>query len=122
MLVALPASASVEFTSVTVVAGTTPEDPMKFKLGFGVKGMEIRPAADGLLPNTGHFHILIDDPVSAPGAAIAFDASHKHYGKGQTEAEVELPRGRHSITLQFANALHESYGPDYATTITVLVK
>lgn len=80
------------------------------------------PAADGLIPNTGHFHIQIDDPVSTKGQAIAFDNAHKHYGKGQTGADLELTPGRHTLTLQFANALHESYGPDYASTITVMVK
>lgn len=31
-------------------------------------------------------------------------------------------QGEHNLTLQFANALHESYGPEYAKTITVNVK
>lgn len=78
--------------------------------------------ADGLVPNTGHFHLLIDDTVAPEGSAIVFNDSHKHYGKGQTTAEVELTPGKHTLTLQFANALHESYGPGYASTITVMVK
>jgi hypothetical protein len=32
------------------------------------------------------------------------------------------PQGKHKLTLQFANALHESYGPNYASTIEVIVK
>lgn len=31
-------------------------------------------------------------------------------------------QGKHTLTLQFANALHESYGPKYAKTISVNVK
>lgn len=59
-----------------------------------------------------------------------------HYpGKGQTAADITLspvrnvslpspctsssPQGTHTLTLQFANALHQSYGSKYATTITV---
>jgi hypothetical protein len=31
-------------------------------------------------------------------------------------------QGEHKLTLQFANASHESYGPEYAKTIDVKVK
>ena len=56
------------------------------------------------------------------GEAIPFDATHKHFGKAQTEGELELEPGKHKITLQFANAYHESYGKEVAKTITVNVK
>ncbi len=41
------------------------------------------------------------------GAEIPFDETHLHYGKGQTEASVTLAPGKHTLTLQFANALHK---------------
>ncbi|KAF5830510.1 hypothetical protein DUNSADRAFT_14513 [Dunaliella salina] len=91
-------------------------------LDFKVDGMAVKPASEGLIPNTGHFHINIDDGPSPEGVAIPFDAKHIHYGKGQTSADVEVPKGEHKLTLQFANANHESYGPEYAITITVTVK
>jgi hypothetical protein len=48
-------------------------------------------AADGLIPGTGHFHVFVDVAQQPQeGEAIPFDDSHKHYGKGQTEADVEL--------------------------------
>ena len=50
------------------------------------------------------------------------DATHKHYGKGQSEGELVLEPGKHTITLQFANALHESYGKEFAKKITVNVQ
>jgi hypothetical protein len=31
-------------------------------------------------------------------------------------------QGKHTLTLQFANALHESYGPKYNSSITVNVQ
>ena len=42
--------------------------------------------------------------------------------QGQTEGQVELTPGKHTLTMQFANALHKSYGPGYAKSIEVMVK
>jgi hypothetical protein len=50
-------------------------------------------AADGLVPGTGHFHVYVDVPASqqpGEGEAIPFDDAHKHFGKGQTAADLEL--------------------------------
>lgn len=143
------------------------------------------------MPGTGHFHVYVDVPKAeqqGEGETIPFDDAHKHFGKGQTAADLELspvsheglqqlagqrqktlsqaqdssradarsaaaviaavhvgsrqgdvsaPRqdcqrcccccfvlaqGKHTLTLQLANALHESYGPTYNSSITVNVK
>jgi hypothetical protein len=125
--------------------------------------------------------VYVDVPKAqqqAEGEAIPFDDAHKHFGKGQTEADLELapvsdarcvhtcarvsrrelllplarlrcapllpgnerlcaatparrsarcrctptPQGKHTLTLQFADALHQSYGPKWASAITVNVK
>lgn len=69
---------------------------------------------------TGHFHLLIDAPESyEEGVAIPFDDTHLHYGKAQVQADVPLSSGSHTLTLQFANAVHQSYGPEYRKTITI---
>lgn len=98
--------------------------PRKFTYKFEVTGYGLSPAADGLKEGTGHHHLVIDGPKAFvdKGEAIPFDATHKHYGKAQTEGELELEPGKHKLTLQFANALHESYGQEFAKTITVNVK
>jgi hypothetical protein len=98
--------------------------PSKFTYKFDVSGYEVSPVANGLKEGTGHHHMVIDGPKAFvdPGVAIPMDATHKHYGKGQSEGELELSEGKHKITLQFANALHESYGKEFAKTITVNVK
>ena len=79
-------------------------------------------AAEGVIAGTGHHHLIIDAPAPAAGVAIPFDDTHKHFGKGQTSVDLELPVGKHTLTLQFANAVHESYGPAFSNTITVEVK
>merc|ERR1711924_48019 len=70
-----------------------------------VTGYELSPAKDGLKEGTGHHHLIIDGPTAFvdKGVAIPMDATHKHYGKAQTEGELELEPGKHKITMQFAN-------------------
>lgn len=50
-------------------------------------------AADGVIEGTGHFHIYVDVPKSeqeGEGEAIPFTDARKHFGKGQTAADLEL--------------------------------
>ena len=97
--------------------------PSKFTYKFDVTGYTVSPAAEGLIDGTGHHHMIVDGPkFTPPGEVIPMDATHKHYGEGQTEGELELEPGKHTLTLQFANAKHESYGKEFAKQITVTVK
>lgn len=99
--------------------GATVTSP--FKVVFAVKGMNVEPAGE-IKPDAGHHHLLINlDPIAA-GEAIPVDASHLHFGKGQTEAEIKLPPGHYKLTMQFANGAHVSYGPAMAATINITVK
>ena len=88
---------------------------------MGVSGMEIEPAGE-VNKGKGHHHIIIDGGFMKTGETIPADANHIHYGKGQTEATIELSPGTHTLTLQFANGLHQSYGEAWSKTITVNVK
>ncbi|MBP6707250.1 MAG: DUF4399 domain-containing protein, partial [Achromobacter sp.] len=40
----------------------------------------------------------------------------------QTETELKLAPGKHTLTMQFADGAHRSYGPDLSSTISVTVK
>jgi hypothetical protein len=95
--------------------------PTKFKVKFGVEGMKIQPAGE-LVTGTGHHHLIIDGNSVPMGQIVPADATHIHFGKGQTEAEMELSPGPHKLTLQFANGVHASYGPELADTVDVIVK
>ena len=99
--------------------GATVTSP--FKVVFGIKGMSVEPAGE-IKPDSGHHHLLINlDPMPA-GEAIPVDATHLHFGKGQTEAEVKLPPGHYKLTMQFANGAHVSYGPAMAASINITVQ
>ena len=108
------------------VAWTTPKNnatvAQSFETSFTVSGLTVAPASDGLKDGTGHHHILVDLPPMPAGEVIPKDETHIHLGKGQESATLELAPGKHTLTLQFANALHESYGEKFSKTITVNVK
>ena len=99
--------------------GATVTSP--FKVKFGVKGMEIKPAGEQI-KDTGHHHLLINLDSKPAGEIIPFDEKHMHFGKGQTEAEVKLPPGNYKLTMQLADGFHLSYGQPMAATVKVTVK
>jgi hypothetical protein len=88
---------------------------------FGVEGMGIAPAGDRD-PTKGHHHLLIDQGPMQKGLVIPANEKSLHYGKGQTEADITLPPGDHTLTMQFGNGAHQSYGPEMSQTIKIHVK
>ena len=76
---------------------------------FAVRGMGVAPA--GLArEGTGHHHLLVDRPLPIRVRdPIPFDDTHRHYGKGQTEALLDLPAGRHTLRLLFADHEHRPH-------------
>ena len=95
----------------------------EFDVKMGVIGYELAPASEGLQEGTGHHHIVVDQEGGyvEKGVEIPFDATHLHFGKAQKEGALKLEPGTHTLTLQFANAKHMSYGKKFAKTITVTV-
>jgi hypothetical protein len=83
--------------------------------------MEVKPAGD-MTANTGHHHLLINATPVKAGEVIPADETHIHFGKGQTETEVKLAPGTYTLSMQFANGLHQSYGPGMSKSIKVTVK
>lgn len=90
------------------------------KVVMGVEGMEIKPAGE-VVKGTGHHHILINKDFMPPGQVIPTDNAHKHFGKGQVQAVLDLPVGEYKLTLQFADGLHRSYGEELSATINIKV-
>jgi hypothetical protein len=95
--------------------------PQKFKVKFGVEGMKIANAGT-MTPGTGHHHLIIDGTPVPKGQPVPTDAQHMHFGKGQTESEMTLKPGKHTLTLQFADGAHLSYGEMMSQTIHITVK
>lgn len=80
-----------------------------FWVEFGIRGMGVIPAGNKS-EKAGHHHILIDTPLPRDHTApIPFSNTHKHFGKGQTGTEIDLPPGRHTLRLLFADHAHKPF-------------
>lgn len=88
-----------------------------FRVAFVVSGMGVAPVKAGAIEGTGHHHILIDLPMPADiKKPIPFDKPgeylhqhYKHFGNGETETVLDLPPGRHTLRLLFADHNHVPY-------------
>ena len=110
--------ASVAFSNIK--DGDRVKSP--FKLKMNVSGLKVRPAGEDVNDmNSGHHHILVDMKPIPAGQVITVDEHHIHFGKGQTETEVKLAPGDHTLTLQFADGAHRSYGEKLSSTIKIHV-
>ncbi len=85
--------------------------PTTFIVKFEVTGMEVAPAGD-TTPNTGHHHLLIDvQELTSANQPLPATNNIIHYGAGQTEAEITLKPGKHTLQLMFADANHVPFNP-----------
>ncbi|MGU7771175.1 DUF4399 domain-containing protein [Burkholderia sp. MR1-5-21] len=120
MAVSVAARAESRVYFVEPQDGATVSNPVHAK--FGLEGdIALRPAGD-MTPHTGHHHLLIDGGPIPKGEVIPASERSLHFGKAQTETDIKLPPGQHTLTLQFGDGAHRSYGPELSRTITVNVK
>lgn len=94
-----------------------------FTVKFGLKGMGVAPAGSEA-PATGHHHLLVD-VAELPALDKPLPASDnvRHFGKGQTETEVSLPPGKHTLQLLVGDKNHVPFDPPVISEkITVNVK
>jgi hypothetical protein len=120
----VPKTKSVEGTSVYIISPKNGDTVgQTFTVRFGLKGMGIAPAGVQFA-NTGHHHLLID--LAQPpdmNAALPVTDNIRHFGAGQTEAEITLPPGKHTLQLVFADYLHIPHDkPIVSEKITITVK
>lgn len=103
------------------------EITLPFVVEFGVAGMEVEPA--GLVvADKGHHHLLVDsDPIEG-GRMVPANETNVHFGGGQLSDTLQLSKyptltpGAHTLTLQFADGIHNSYGPKMSKTVNVIIK
>lgn len=97
--------------------------PQTVVVKFAVENISLAPAGD-ITKNTGHHHLLIDvDKLPAAGAPIPNDANHLHFGKAQTQAEITLTPGKHTLQLELGDSGHMPFDPPIVSKkITVNVK
>jgi hypothetical protein len=101
-----PAGAAVYFVDVKNGDTLKPTTIMH----FGLKSMGVAPAGV-VKPNSGHHHLLIDTDLPPLNKPVPNDPQHLHFGGGQTEAEVTLTPGRHTLQLLLADKDHIPHNP-----------
>ena len=115
-----PAGAMVYF--INLKDGQKVKNP--FLVQFGLSGMGIAPAGVDK-PNTGHHHLLIDTTLTPEQlrAPIPSDDRHRHFGGGQTEAMITLPKGKHTLQLVLGDWTHVPHVPPVMSkVITITVR
>jgi hypothetical protein len=96
--------------------------PTEFTVVFSIAGMGIAPAGVEI-ENTGHHHLLID-VAQLPDFDQPLPASENiiHFGKGQSETQLELSEGQHTLQLVLADYRHLPHDPPVLSErITVTV-
>ena len=92
------------------------------RVRFGLIGMGVAPAGVDL-PDTGHHHLIIDlDELPSLDLPLPATDNVKHFGKGQTEAKIELSPGKHTLQLVLGDKIHLPHSPAVISkkiTITV---
>lgn len=115
---------SVDGAKVYIIGpknGDTVTSPVTVQ--FGLKGMGVAPAGV-TTANTGHHHLLIDvDPLPDLNAPLPATDKIRHFGAGQTEVDLTLTSGRHTLQLVLADYLHTPHDkPLTSEKITITVR
>jgi hypothetical protein len=117
----MPAPAAAEVYFISPQNGAIVHGPVTVR--FGLKGMGVAPAGVKF-DNTGHHHLLIDTDISELNLDAPLPVTDKilHFGKGQTEASLTLPAGKHTLELVFADYAHMPFNPPlHSQKITITV-
>ena len=119
----LPISKAPKDAKVYIVEpkdGATVSSP--FTVVFGLKNMGVAPAGVKL-ENTGHHHLVINAALPPKGKPIPMDDNYKHFGKGNTETELKLKPGKHTLQLVLGDHLHIPHDPMiFSEKISITVK
>lgn len=82
----------------------------KLKINFGLRNMGVAPAGSDR-DNSGHHHIIVDAETPPLDQPIPNDFNHLHFGAGQTEAEIVLKPGEHTLQLIMGDKSHIPHSP-----------
>jgi hypothetical protein len=65
--------------------------------------------------------LLVDAPLPTElGLPIANDEQHRHFGGGQTEVELTLSPGRHTLQMLLGDHLHIPHEPPIASSVVTI--
>ena len=94
-----------------------------FTVVFGLRNYGVAPAGVTGVPNTAHFHLVVDVAPPAVGEIIPKDSVNIHFGGGQIEAKVTLKPGKHTLRAVLGDFEHRVTMQEYISKpITVTVR
>jgi hypothetical protein len=112
-----PSPAGARVYIISPQDGETVSNPVR--VVFGLSGAGVAPA--GIVKeNTGHHHLLIDAAAPPFDLPIPADATHVHFGGGQTETMVPMTPGRHTLQLLLADELHVPHDPPLLSDVVTI--
>ena len=116
-----PSPKGAEAYIISPKDGATVSSPVTVR--FGLKGMGVAPAGIAF-ENSGHHHLLVDTDVPANlNVPLPVTDNVRHFGKGQTEAALELKPGKHTLQLLLGDQNHIPHNPAVVSKkITITVK
>lgn len=112
---ALPRTAAPDGASVYIVSpadGATLTSP--FLVEFGAQSLTIVPAGDQTVAS-GHHHLIINGELPDSGRPIPANDTYIHFGKGQTQTELNLSPGEYTLQLIAGDHLHIPHDPVVAS-------
>lgn len=97
--------------------------PETFTIKFGLSGMGVAPAGVNK-ENTGHHHLLVDlKEYPNFEESLPANDSIRHFGGGQTETQITLAPGEHTLQLLLGNYVHIPHDkPVISSKINVVVE
>lgn len=122
----MPNSRAAEGAAVYVIHpldGQVLNAKKPIQVSFGLRGMGVAPAGV-VVEKTGHHHLLIDQR-ELPDLTMPLPASAQliHFGGGQTQTEIRLAPGSHTLQLVLGNQYHIPHNPPLISKkITIIVE
>ncbi|MFV1982028.1 MAG: DUF4399 domain-containing protein [Thiohalomonadales bacterium] len=105
----IPRSSSPDGALAYIISPTTGSTVSpKFTVKFGLRGMGVAPAGVAKA-KTGHHHLIVDGKLPAFNQPMGKDV--KHFGGGQTEVELNLSKGVHTLQLIMGDKSHIPHNP-----------
>jgi hypothetical protein len=120
---AVPEGAAISFAAPAdgaTVEGPAKDGKVEVAVKMATEGIAVKPAGE-VEVGSGHHHIIVDGAAIPTGQVVPKDDTHIHFGKGQTETTLALAPGKHTLTLQFADGIHRSYGEALSSSIEITV-
>jgi hypothetical protein len=116
-----PAPDGAELYIISPVNGEQVSGPVTVR--FGLRGMGVAPAGVDR-EKTGHHHLLINvSEMPAMDKPLPSNENHRHFGGGQTEVTLDLPKGTHTLQLVLGDKDHIPFDPPIVSEkITITVK